>query len=297
MENVNSIYIFSPFSRFSSLIPPFTFVIVLIILLIILLIFVLIRMKMNINSYFSNMMKMFSFGFKKNTNTNINANTKVQKKEKELREKKLRDRQQKEYYKNITYYVCSYGGSGSYMLCDYLGNFGKVEHIHSRRPPDRLTYIGRKNTKTPVYEEWFNDSEIPETDMKQYKVIYLYKDPVKAILSRFNNPEHLHNIQIDTRIQYSDLLKHKKDLYQLEEFFDNYTKKEKKNYPIYCVKYEDFWNNIQLFNEKLELPDIKEIYPVKKETNRKEDALSEDLYKIYEPLIQKMKDMPFIKVY
>ena len=50
------------------------------------------------------------------------------------------------------FYVCSYGGSGSKMLCAALRKYGKVEHIHSRNPPDKLCYIGKQNGGN-TYEE------------------------------------------------------------------------------------------------------------------------------------------------
>lgn len=40
-----------------------------------------------------------------------------------------------------TFYVCSYGGCGSTMLCDSLNKYGKTVHIHSPKPPDNLEYI------------------------------------------------------------------------------------------------------------------------------------------------------------
>ena len=46
------------------------------------------------------------------------------------------------------FYVCSYGGSGSKMLCRSLRKYGEVYHIHTRYPPDLLEYIGNeKNGK------------------------------------------------------------------------------------------------------------------------------------------------------
>ena len=259
----NRIYVFSPFS--SNLIPSFTFIIFIIIILIVLLIIVLFHI------------------------LNINKKTQI--------EFQHKNKFNHLYNENMTYYVCSYGGCGSYMMCDYLRNFGKVEHVHSRKPPNKLTYVGGNNTHNKVYGEWFNESIIPKSELKNYKVIYLYKDPVKAILSRFDNPEHLNHIQCDETIKFADLLNSKKDLYKLEEFFNNYTKKQKtkreRNYPIYCVKYEDFWSNIQFFNETFGLPDVKELYPIRKETHRKYGKMDE-LYKIYRPLQKKMDNMPFI---
>ena len=210
------------------------------------------------------------------------------------------DHLQKPYYNpEMTYYVCSYGGCGSYMLCDYLRNFGKVEHIHSRKPPTKLEYVGANNTVNPVYGEWFNSVEIPETELVNYKVIYLYKDPVKAIYSRFENPEHLLHIECDdTSLTLEQVIQSKMDLYKLEEFFEYYTNKKyakKRNYPIYCVKYEEFWNHVPEFNHTIGLPDIPALYPVKKETLRKE-PYSQILYKIYSKLLKKMKKKKFIEI-
>jgi hypothetical protein len=201
---------------------------------------------------------------------------------------------------NMTYYVCSYGGSGSYMLRDYLKNFGKVEHIHSRNPPSQLEYVGGNHSDKQVYGEWFNGVEIPESELGNYKVIYLYKDPVKAIYSRFYNPDHLLHVECDTTITLEQVIQSKKDLYGLEEFFDHYTKKVKKgkkkrNYPIYCVKYEEFWDHIPEFNKVLGLPTIPTFYPVKKETPRKE-PYSKILYKIYHKLLKKMKKKKWIEI-
>jgi len=206
--------------------------------------------------------------------------------------------QNKYFNPEITYYVCSYGGCGSYMLCDYLRQFGKVEHIHSRSPPIHLEYIGAKNTLNPVYGEWFNGISIPDNELTNYKVIYLYKDPVKAIYSRFSNPDHLLHIQCDSTIKLDQVIKSNKDLYGLEEFFENYTKSnQNRNYHIYCVKYEDFWTHISEFNQQLGLPDIPALYPVKKETPIKEkEKYNKALYKIYKSLIKKMDKMDFIQI-
>ena len=66
------------------------------------------------------------------------------------------------------FYVCSFGGSGSKMLCQALENYDLVLHIHSRCPPNELEYIG-----ITVYEEWFNGIKIPEDEIDNYYVIYI----------------------------------------------------------------------------------------------------------------------------
>jgi len=200
--------------------------------------------------------------------------------------------------KNKIFYVCSYGGSGSYMLTNYLSNFGKVVHIHSRYPPKKLTYTGCKNSNTYCYKEWFNDVQIADCNLHKYMVIYIYRNPIHAIFSRFENKigtnPHLIHIQCNPNIKLQDIIDSNKDLYGIEEFFNNYTKKKNRNYDIYCVKYEDFWDNIETFNKTFGIPDTKYLYPIKSETSKRYTHLNE-LNKIYGPLICKMNSMKFIE--
>jgi len=105
------------------------------------------------------------------------------------------------FNKDMNYYICSYGGSGSTVLSNYLSNFGNVYHIHDRYPPKKLTYIGQKNTTKDIYNEWFNDVEIPKEELKNYKIIFIYKHPIPVIFSRFAqakgpNIPHLRNINV-----------------------------------------------------------------------------------------------------
>jgi hypothetical protein len=204
--------------------------------------------------------------------------------------------------KKRTFYVCSYGGCGSYMLCEYLKNFGNIKHIHSRKPPSILSKITN---------EWFNNEHILGTDINNYTVIYIYKNPIKSIYSRFvikkqcelNSctyipySEHQQHVQCDrTDITIDQCMEENKDLFKLEEFFDNYTTRNQiKNYPIYCIKYEDFWENIELFNEKLNLPNEHHLYPIRRETPR-EREVPEKLLSIYRPLIEKMNNLNFIEI-
>lgn len=204
--------------------------------------------------------------------------------------------------KNMNYYICSSGGCGSTILYNYLSNFGNVYHIHDRYPPDKLCYIGRENTEEDIYSEWFNNVEIPDDKLHLYKVIFIYRNPIDVIFSRFIQPKgpninHLQHIKCINNglIGLGDLLKTGKDLYGLEEFYDNYTIEKKRNYQIYCIKYEYFFYNIELFNKVLGIPDIKQLYPIKKERAKPYTYLRE-LSLIYHNLIMKMKSMPFIKI-
>ncbi len=204
--------------------------------------------------------------------------------------------------KNMNYYICSSGGCGSTILMNYLSNFGNVYHIHDRYPPEKLCYVGRENSTEDIYREWFNKTEIPKEKMHNYKVIFLYRNPIQVIFSRCIQPQgpnipHLKNIKCMNNglIGLKDVLDSKMDLYGLEEFYDNYSLPKNRNYEIYCVKYEQFFSNIHLFNKVLGLPDIKQLYPVKNERPKKFTHLQE-LSTIYYRLIMKMNVMPFIKL-
>ena len=183
------------------------------------------------------------------------------------------------------FYVCSYGGSGSKMLCSALNKYGKTKHIHSRNPPNNLEYIGNeKGGKT--YSEWFNGIVIPEEELKNYYVIYIYRNPSFSIPSRFLAPNHLEHVQIDSSIKLKDVWDSKKDLYKIREFYDNYTKpNEKRKYKICCVKYED------IFDKLSKLLGIGKLNMVNKSFRK--NSLKE-LDNIYGELIAEMNKNKFI---
>jgi hypothetical protein len=231
-------------------------------------------------------MKMVFSNNISNTNNNI-SNTKFNK--------------EKLFDDNLIFYVCSSGGCGSTLIFNYLKNFGKSYHIHDRYPPEKLCYIGSENTNSPVYSEWFNKTEIPEHELKKYKVLFVYRNPIQVIFSRFatiNGPNiaHLQHIMCDNngQVNFGNLINSGKDVYKLEEFFDNYTTPKKRNYDIICVKYEDFFYNISAFNRALGIPDIKNLYPIKQERPKKFIFVKE-LSLIYRPLMKKMNNMKFIE--
>lgn len=187
-----------------------------------------------------------------------------------------------------TFYVCSYGGSGSKMLCNALTKYGKVEHIHSRNPPDKLTYIGN-NKGGNTYSEWFNNIPIPENELKNYYVVYIYRNPSFSIPSRFKIPTHLQHIQSDPKIKLEDVLRTGNDLYKIREFYDNYIKpNEKRNYKIYCVKYED------IFNKQDQLSNLLGIGKLNLINTSSRNNSDKDLDKIYTDLIDEMDKNNFI---
>jgi hypothetical protein len=206
------------------------------------------------------------------------------------------------FNKDMNYYICSSGGCGSTILFNYLSRFGNVYHIHDRYPPKKLQYIGKENTTEDIYSEWFNNVDIPEDKLKNYKVIFIYRHPIQVIFSRFAqtygpNINHLKNIKCDNNgnINFFDVIKTKRDLYKMEDFFDNYMKPTNRNYEIIAVKYELFWSNISLFNKVIGIPDIKELYPIKEEKPKKFTYVKELTF-IYSSLINKMNSLRFIEL-
>jgi len=186
------------------------------------------------------------------------------------------------------FYVCSYGGSGSKMLCYALSAYGMVKHIHSRKPPNNLEYIGKEKGGNTYYE-WFNGVGIPEETLKYYYVIYIYRNPSYAIPSRFLNPDHLKHIQTDESIKIKDVLKSKTDLYKIREFYDNYTKpNEKRNYKIYCVKYEDIFDKQDELSKLLGIGKLNMVNKSSRKNSNKE------LDNIYADLIAEMNKNEFI---
>jgi hypothetical protein len=153
-----------------------------------------------------------------------------------------------------------------------------------------------------VYKEWFNKIEIPENKLDSYKVIFLYRNPIDVIFSRFvqkDGPyiQHLQNIMClnNGNIGLGDIIKFGKDLYGLEEFFDNYTIPKKRNYVIHCIKYEKLFSNFELFNKVLNIPDINGLHPIKKERQKKISFINE-LSIIYKSLMIKMNKQAFIEI-
>lgn len=209
------------------------------------------------------------------------------------------------------FYVCSWGGCGSKLLCRYLNNFGKAIHIHDPEPPNELEYIGFKNNiwgwcpyDLPDYEnkykhicnrglEWFNGIKINDTH--EYYMIFLYRNPVKSIKSRFWAPNHLENIK-SPKISISKVCTDKIDLFNIEKFYNNYMENTNKKYKIYAIKYEELFEKIHELDEILDINLDKKIkLDIKKETER-DNKYVKELTNIYNSLIVKMNKNKFIKI-
>lgn len=196
-----------------------------------------------------------------------------------------------------TFYVCSFGGSGSTLLANSLKPYGRVEHIHSRNPLLELEYVGN-NKGGDAYFEWFNGIKVPESELDDIIVIFIYKDPIKAIYSRYIpyykdcHKDHMDHVQTNRNVELKDVLSQKKDLFGITEFYNNYaTKNKKRNYKIHCIKYED------MFEKQNELCGVLGVGPLKlfkRETSKNYSHYTE-LSEIYKDLIDDMNNRSFIE--
>ena len=185
-------------------------------------------------------------------------------------------------YEKKHFYVCSCGGSGSYMLTYALKKYGNVYHVHTRTPPIELKY---------AKHDMFTDEKVPPECIKNHYVIYLYRNPARVLCTGVFNGEdrerHLNNIQSpDTQSTVDDIILYKEDLYGLCDFYKNYTSVNKSfNYKIICVKFED------LFKKKDELSAFLNVGPLnlKMKSNMYVDSRYKELADIYESLINEME--------
>tara|TARA_Y100000389_G_scaffold203683_1_gene253011 strand:- start:3131 stop:3724 length:594 start_codon:yes stop_codon:yes gene_type:complete len=194
--------------------------------------------------------------------------------------------------KNI--YVVSSGGCGSWCLVRYLKAIGhKTFHIHNRIPPTKL--------KNPANER-FGDVELTEEELENSIVIFLFRVNIdNTIFSRFverNWKQHLKHIQCpDKNACLENLLETKKDVFGLEDFYENWTTQDtKRNYKIYAIKYETMFENIDIISDTIGI--IKTRHSMsKRETPRpKFDIYRSQLREVYKDFIEKMDRQPPIQI-
>ena len=195
------------------------------------------------------------------------------------------------FKKDRHFYICSFGGCGSWIIAQYLSNFGQVHHIHSRKPP--APYL------TTVELEHFTSIPHAEQRPQHHYVLYVYRDPVAALQSvqrRFALTDHFRMIECsDTNVTLDDIVDSQQDLIGLAEFDANYTRPSlTRKYPIYCVKYELFFSHLPEFNKALGLVDFPKLYPVKKENAEAPVQTSKALERVYAPLREAMHQRPFV---
>jgi len=193
------------------------------------------------------------------------------------------------------FFVCSYGGSGSKLLCKHLTNYGMTLHIHSRKPPPSLEWVGNNRVVGPQYFEWFNGVPLPPQLAARISVIFIYRNPVRAVLSRYHNPIHRRHVQVpDASVSIEDAVKAQRDLFAIGEFFNNYLT-SKRNYKIHFVKYDVLFNKMNELHKTLKLPTP--VSNLKRKEKDRDQTHAEALARIYADLTTQMDSMAAIETH
>ena len=202
--------------------------------------------------------------------------------------------------------VYSFGGVASKLLLAGVSlgkSTAEIEHCHrhDRVPPKII-----------------NDED---------KVVYLFGNPLNSVISFFNRRYYLHSghgsgyqsiresrkdwaykhcnkiqgdcsdFSIDWNLE--DYLSNGKDLFNLEEHFDNWVN-AKVDYPILLIKYETIWEHLPDIFLYLELPDSQiENFPRKQKRisdwREQSDHIKKSLLMIYGSLFDKINNFDEIK--
>lgn len=201
-----------------------------------------------------------------------------------------------------TFYICSYGGSGSKMLSKFLMKYGNVVHIHDRNPPEYVSIT----KKLGGFDGTFTTRKVKTANVHKVFVVYLFRDPTEAQISRWCF-KHFQHIQVPNLSKHKQILSdpqtyidNNQDLLQYNQFFLNYTQAKPKNYNIYAVNYHLIFDsdNIRLLCNTLKLPeDAYKSFPPKKETSsQKWMQYRSDLDRLNEIDTYQIKSQPFLQI-
>jgi hypothetical protein len=189
------------------------------------------------------------------------------------------------------YIVASYGGCGSKMMAGWLSQLSPahktyVFHLHDRSPPKELHHMAKppapvikgkgasdyRSGRFPGASRFKVDTGVvPPAKLDDYRVVFIYKDPVEALVSRYGFG-HCTHIQGDcgedqgmsekTWPKLDVYAKEQRDRMKLMEHFANYMEKggqaggsegaggssssssssqPKRSYPIVALNYHKLW--------------------------------------------------------
>ena len=216
----------------------------------------------------------------------------------------------------MNYFVFSYGGCGSTMLCSFLSQFGRSYHLHDNKPPKFLT---DSTPPIPITSCTVRLSQDPARRLKNEncKVIYIYRNPAESKVSRpswqhcyhmggdflshkdkisqgplkeVNDEENL-QIKMDWVEQFAS---NGIDYNGYEQHFDNWINAvPDRDYPILYVNYENLWENLNILLEYCGVPIEEAVkkFPAKKETTKAvPDNVTRKLAHLYSSLQQKINN-------
>jgi hypothetical protein len=147
------------------------------------------------------------------------------------------------------------------------------------------------------------------------KAVYLYSNPLNAIVYHFNQRiigtnfwhiRHCRNMGSDWQkmgMEWDlvDYLNNEEDIFQFENHFNAWSKKNNVDYPIMLVKYEKIWDNLEKIFKFLDIP-ISEIGKFPKKIKRGSDwrklpkITKLNLIKMYGKFAKRLKRFPDIKI-
>jgi len=229
-----------------------------------------------------------------------------------------------------TYVIISYGGSGSKMLSGWISDLPKssvvtVKHMHDPNPPNQMRTFNR-----PLREASHNGDYrdrhipggmfskdtalIPKDEYDNYRYVYIFKDPVEGLVSRYGHGHCVHvGGDCGSESNFPSLDQYAtggKDFFKIGDFFDKWTTPNpSREYPVLCINYHKIWDNVPSVVEALGLPEkYASTFPKRTETvrnnktgakeghNNHSEDVREKLRKIYKSVRDKIFDMPAMTI-
>ncbi len=161
--------------------------------------------------------------------------------------------------KNI-YYICGIDPNVIFIVAGFLQKFGTCYSIHSRIPPKDLTLIrGRHFT---------NIKDTNDINVTKH-VIFLYDNPLNSLSNNNiwtvshcsdllfpNSTETVFSKFMNTNPNVINYLNENDDWLQINQFYMNYLEgKLKRSYPIIAINTSKLWDNLEQFQQVLNLPE------------------------------------------
>lgn len=173
--------------------------------------------------------------------------------------------------------VTSFGGVGTSPFLSWLS--GKID-CNCPRDTDGFKHV------------------VEPEDVKQFadKFIFIYGDPVEAILSlyarKFIRPQFKKLTGKDNRVSLEEYAESGKDLLGYEKQLDNWI--GQKDMEVMFLEYPYFWDYEKEIFDFIGLDDSTRFFQKKERANKKEnysEELISKLEKIYQPLTKKMESL------
>ena len=202
----------------------------------------------------------------------------------------------------------------------------QVFHFHDNHPPSHLREIPAP-PRQATREKDFRARRFPgggrfKTDTKivsdaaldDYRVLYIFKDPVEAMVSRFGHGhcKHLGGDCGDEKAfpKLEAYATAGNDRMGVLNHFKAYTTpSDDRHFPIVLLNYHKLWNNLDAVMDALGLPkQLAPSFPDRTETVRNDytgkaegraahtEATRQGLVAIYQPILTKIREMPAVSL-